>query len=122
MSGKMTPNGHRITVSIKLSVDEAAQMDAERGTIPRGTWCRDRLAFTPAAEDDTRNRSRRPPAVKGGQDGSAGVRKSRRSSGLPGVTASRGAQPPPPQVVFAPPATSTAQANPHEFSYLHDYD
>jgi hypothetical protein len=47
----MTPNGHRITVSIKLSVDEAAQMDAERGTVPRGTWCRERLAFAPAARD-----------------------------------------------------------------------
>ena len=102
----MTPNGHRITVSIKLSVDEAAQMDAERGTIPRGTWCRDRLAFTPAAEDDTRNRSRRPPAVKGGQDGSAGVRKPQQSSGLPGVAAPRGAQPSPPQVVFSPPVRS----------------
>src|ERR1035438_10354605 len=106
MSGKMTPNGHRITVSIKLSVDEAAQMDAERGTVPRGTWCRDRLAFTPAAEDDTRNRSRRPPSFKGGQDGSAGVRKPQQSSGLPGVAAPRGAQPSPPQVVFSPPVRS----------------
>ena len=52
---------------------------------------------TPAAEDDTRSQPARSADTTGGQDQSTGEDKSRHGPGLPGATATRGAQPPPPQ-------------------------
>ena len=43
MTGKPKPDGRRITLSIKLSQNEAEAVDQARGTTPASTWIRETI-------------------------------------------------------------------------------
>ena len=43
MAGKPKPDGRRVTLSLKLSEDQAHAVDQARGTTPASTWIRDTI-------------------------------------------------------------------------------